>query len=38
MVVLVTCKNEDDLNKNEDARVATTLKFNFSDAKEQFTP
>ena len=36
MVVLVTCKNED-LIKNEGARVFTTLYINFSDAKGQIT-
>ena len=35
MVVLVTCKNEEDLIKNEDARVLTTLYINFSDAQGQ---
>ena len=33
MVVLVTCKNEEDLIKNEGARVATILYDNFSDAQ-----
>ena len=37
MVVLVTCKNEDQI-KNEGARVFTTLYINFSDAQEQITP
>ena len=37
MVVLVTCKNEVDLVKNEDARVFTTLYINFSDAQGQIT-
>ena len=32
IVVLVTCKNEEDPIKNEDARVFTTLYINFSDA------
>ena len=36
MVVLVTCKNED-LIKNEGARVLTTLYINFSDAQGQIT-
>ena len=36
MVVLVTCKNED-LIKNEGARVFTTLYINFSDAQGQIT-
>ena len=29
MVVLVTCKNEEDPIKNEGARVVTTLSINF---------
>ena len=37
MVVLVTCKNEDDPIKNEGARVFTTLYINFSDAQGQTT-
>ena len=37
MVVLVTCKNEEDLIKNEGARVLTTLYINFSDAQGQIT-
>ena len=37
MVVLVTCKNEEDLIKNEGARVFTTLYINFSDAQVQIT-
>ena len=37
MVVLVTCKNEDDPIKNEGARVLT-LNINFSDAQGQVTP
>ena len=37
MVVLVTCKNEKDLIKNEGARVFTTLYINFSDAQGQIT-
>ena len=37
--VLVTCKYEDDLIKNEGARVLTRLyDFFFSDAQEQLTP
>ena len=35
MVVLVTCKNEEDPIKNEGARVLTTLYINFSDAQGQ---
>ena len=38
MVVLNTCKNEEDLFKNENARVLTTLLFDFSDAQGQLTP
>ena len=38
MVVLVTCKNEEDPIKNESARVFTTLYINFSDAQWQITP
>ena len=37
MVVLVTCKNEDQI-KNEGARVATTLYVDFSDAQGQIIP
>ena len=37
MVVLVTCKNEGDPVKNEDARVFKTLYINFSDAQGQIT-
>ena len=37
MVVLVTCKNEEDPIKNEGARVFTTLYSNFSDAQGQIT-
>ena len=37
MLVLVTCKNEEDLIKNEGARVFTTLYINFSDAQGQIT-
>ena len=33
MVVLVTCKNEEDPNKNKGASVFTTLYINFSDAQ-----
>ena len=35
MVVLLTCKNEEDPIKNEGARVVTTLYINFSDAQGQ---
>ena len=38
MVVLVTCENEKDLIKNEDAGVFTTLYIKFSDAQRQITP
>ena len=37
MVVLVTCKNEEDLIKNEGARVFTTIYINFSEAQWQIT-
>ena len=37
MVVLVTCKNEEDPIKNEGARLFTTLYINFSDAQGQIT-
>ena len=33
MVVLVICKNEEDPNKNEGARVVTRLFIDFSDAQ-----
>ena len=36
MIVLVTCKYEEDSIKNEGARVFTTL-YNFSDAQGQIT-
>ena len=35
IVVLVTCKNEEDPIKNEGARVLTSLLFDFSDAQGQ---
>ena len=38
MVVLSTCKNEEDPIKNEGARVVTTLFIDFSDAQGQITP
>ena len=38
MVVLHTCKNEEDPIKNEDARVLTGLYVVFSDAQGQLTP
>ena len=37
MVVLNTCKNEEDPIKIEGARVFTTLYSNFSDAQGQIT-
>ena len=38
VVILVTCKNEEDPLKNEDARVATTQNIDFSNAQGQITP
>ena len=38
MVVLVTCKYEEDPIKNEGARVLTRLCVIFSDAQGQLTP
>ena len=38
MVVLHTCKNEEDPIKKEDARVLTRLYVVFSDAQGQLTP
>ena len=35
MVVLITCKNQEDLIKDEGARVVTTYKIEFSDAQGQ---
>ena len=37
MVVLVTCKNEEDSIKTEGARVFTTFYIDFSDAQGQLT-
>ena len=37
MDVLITCKYEEDLIKNEGARLVTTLYRNFSDAQGQIT-
>ena len=37
MVVLITCKNEEDPIKNEGARMLTTLFIDFSDAQGQLT-
>ena len=38
MVVLVTCKKEEDPIKTEGARVATRLFVDFSDAQGQIIP
>ena len=38
MVVLVTCKNEEDPIKNKGARVLTSLYVDISDAQGQLTP
>ena len=38
MIVLLTCKNEEDPIKREGARVFTTLYIHFSDAQGQITP
>ena len=38
MVVLHTCKNEENPIKNEDTRVLTRLYVVFSDAQGQLTP
>ena len=38
IIVLVTCKNEEDPIKNEGGRVLTSLLFDFSDAQGQLTP
>ena len=37
MDVLITCKYEEDLIKNESARVLTTLYITFSDVQGQIT-
>ena len=37
MVVLVTCKNEEDPTETVGARVLTTLYINFSDEQGQIT-
>ena len=37
MNVFVTSKNKEDLNKNEGARVATTLNIDFSHNQGQMT-
>ena len=38
MVVIVTCKNEEVIIKNEGARVVTRLFIDFSNAQGQLTP
>ena len=38
MAVLLTCKNEKDLIKNEGTRVLSRLYIDFSDAQGQLTP
>ena len=38
MVILVTCKNEEDPIKNEGTRVVTILSIDFLDAQGQLTP
>ena len=38
IVVLVTCKTDEDPIKNEGARVFTTLYINFTDTQRQITP
>ena len=38
MVVLLTCKNEEDPIKNEGASVLTTLHTDLSDSQGQLTP
>ena len=38
MIVLVTCKNEEDPIKNLGTRVLTRLYADFSDTQEQLTP
>ena len=38
MVVLVTCKNEENPIQNEGDGVVTTLFIDFSDAQGQLTP
>ena len=37
MVVLLTCKNKEDLIKNEGSTVCTTFYIDFSDAQGQIT-
>ena len=38
MIVLVTCKNNEDPIKNEGAKVVTRLFIDFSNAQGQLTP
>ena len=38
VVILATCKNEEDPLKNKDARVATTQNMDFSNTQGQITP
>ena len=38
MIVLITCKKEEDTIKTEGVRASTTLYINFSDAQGQITP
>ena len=38
VVILITCKNEEDPLKNKDARVATTQYIDFSNTQGQITP
>ena len=38
MVVLVICRNDEDPNKSEGARVTTRLYIDFSDTQGQLTP
>ena len=38
VVILVTCKNEEDPLKNKDARVATAPNIDFSHTQGQITP
>ena len=38
MIILVTSKNEEDLIKNEGARMLTTLNIDFSNTQGQLTP
>ena len=38
VVILVTCKNDEDPLKNKDARVVTTQNMDFSNTQGQITP